>query len=98
MGLESSSKFADLFIESHRDLGGGDPFGFKFSNRSGNRNYESSKDDWNPGDTFDAKNWWDIPPYVNYLNSWMIAADGSIQCMRWDGGKNTFWGSNRTSI
>lgn len=98
MGLESSSKFADLFIESHRDLGGGDPFGFKFSNRSGNQNYESSKDDWNPGDTFDAKNWWDIPPYVNYLNSWMIAADGSIQCMRWDGGKNTFWGSNRTSI
>jgi hypothetical protein len=76
-----------LFTESHRDLGGGDPFGFTFGD--GVQSYTSNKHDWDPGDAWSRTNWWDIPPYTNYLNAWMMGQNGSFQCLRWDGGVST---------
>lgn len=87
MGLESQSTFSKLFTESHRDLGGGDPFGFTFGD--GVQSYTSNKHDWDPGDAWSRTNWWDIPPYTNYLNAWMMGQNGSFQCLRWDGGVST---------
>lgn len=87
VGLDSSSAFSTLFTESHKDLGGGDPFSFTFGD--GVQSHSSSKAEWDPGDTWSRTNWWDIPPYTNYLNAWMIGQNGSFQCLRWDGGVST---------
>lgn len=93
VGLASSDSFSDYFIETHRDLGGGKPFAFRFRTSTGNYDHESTKEEWNPTDSFDYQNWWDVPPYVDYLNSWMMEANGFIQCMRWDGGESTQYGN-----
>lgn len=95
IGLNSSSEFTEPFTEWHGDHGGGDPFYFGFSSPGG-LNHESKKSNWNPGDDWSRQNWWDdIPPYNNYLNPQMLAAQGSFQVMYYKGGKGTdFHGKN----
>lgn len=44
------------------------------------RSHSSSKNNWDPGDTFHNDNYWDdTPPYTNYLNNWMLNAGGPFQ-------------------
>lgn len=101
LGLDDSStppkKFTSFFVESHRDLGRGDPFGFRFRDErdtSGTRDHESYKKEWNPTDTFDYDNWWQVPPYNDYLNVWMLEGGALFYPIRWDGqnGRKLEWG------
>lgn len=88
IGLESNTAFTEPFTEWHGDHGGGDPFYFGFS--SSGFMFESEKENWNPSDEWTRQNWWDdIPPYNNYLNPQMLAAQGSFQVMHYKGGKGT---------
>ena len=44
------------------------------------RSHSSSKNNWDPGDTFYNDNYWDdTPPYTNYLNNWMLNVGGPFQ-------------------
>ena len=44
------------------------------------RLHSSSKNNWNPDDTFYQDNYWDdTPPYTDYLNNWMLNAGGPFQ-------------------
>lgn len=86
-----------IFGEGHQNLGGGDPFAFKFGKYdSKNSTAESptisdgspitvegsGKKNWNPGDDFTEENYWDYtPPYTNYLNKWMLTAGGPFQIL-----------------
>lgn len=99
LGLQNSTKFSSLFVETHRDLGGGDPFAFRFRDErdnSGTRNHESSKSEWNPGDAWDIDNWWQVDPYNDYLNVWMLEGGALFYPIRWDGqnGRKLEWGSS----
>lgn len=88
IGLESATAFTEPFTEWHGDHGGGNPFYFGFS--SSGFSFESKKKNWNPTDKWTRQNWWDdIPPYIDYLNPQMLAAQGSFQVMYYKGGKGT---------
>lgn len=89
IGLNSNTAFTEPFTEKHGDHGGGDPFYFTFQSPGG-LDHTSVKSNWNPSDDWSRQNWWDdIPPYNNYLNPQMLAAQGSFQVMRYVGGKGT---------
>lgn len=95
LGLKSSTEFIETFTEEHGDGGGNKPFYFKFTS-TGGLNHKSNKKNWDPSDDWSRQNWWDnIPPYNNYLNPRMLAAQGSFQAMKYVGGKATqFNGAN----
>ena len=99
LGLKDNTEFTSLFVETHRDLGGGKPFAFRFKDEkdtSGTRNHESNKDEWNPKDAWDIDNWWQVDPYNDYLNAWMLEGGALFYPIRWDGqgGRKLEWGSS----
>lgn len=88
LGFDTSGYLKYLFLEGHRDGGGGQPFYFKFGYKylQGDeiKSYESNKDYWNPSDEFTRETYWDnTPPYTDYLNPWMQNAQGPFQLLQY---------------
>lgn len=79
----------NFFKEGHRDLGGGDPFSFKFGRYKWDGTQEetpqsSTEKYWNPGDEFTRNYYWDnTPPYTDWLNPWMLQVGGPFQILQY---------------
>lgn len=77
------------FLEGHKDLGGGKPFCFKFgyrnlSEKTDVQAEQSTKKHWDPSDSFTRNTYWDnTPPYTDWLNPWMKAAQGPFQILQY---------------
>lgn len=109
LGLAMSStntpQMINFFKEGHEDLGGGKPFSFKFGRykwdgREEETPQQSSKDSWNPSDSFTRNYYWDdTPPYTDWLNPWMQQVGGPFQLLQYGAymGSVTAGGTSITS-
>lgn len=90
LGFDNNGNLRYYFLEGHKDLGGGKPFGFKFGYRNltgGSQDLQleyTSKKYWNPSDSFTRNTYWDnTRPYDDWLLPWMKAAQGPFQILQY---------------
>lgn len=112
LGFDNSGVLRSKFLQGHKDLGGGKPFCFKFGQRDWNGSTDvkveqSSKKYWNPSDSFTRDTYWDnTPPYTDWLNPWMKAAQGPFQILQYGAymgdvkfeGRTTTWLKNKWGL
>lgn len=106
LGFDTSGSLKYYFLQGHKDLGGRKPFCFKFGYRdlSGYKDLQveqSSKKYWNPSDSFTRNTYWDnTRPYDDWLNPWMIAAQGPFQILQYGAymGTVNFEGDSKRNI
>ena len=96
LGLSSVTPTLSVYYkEGHRDLGGGDPFSFKFGEWSypdGTKplkEHESTKKEWDKDDSLERETYWDdTAPYTDYLNLWMQDNRCPFQVVQYAGYQN----------
>lgn len=88
-----------VFAEGHRDLGGGEPFSFKFGYTTPSKyateligGDKSIKSTWNPGDEFSRSYYWiDTYPYTQFLEQYMSTMDGPFRIMGYSADPGSNW-------